>query len=580
MLIALITITPGVSALDLADEQESQPASVEATAEKTDLIDSQTVMTISPEPETPIIVTEVEPEPLLEINQVAAIESEPPVRSFGVVISQVITGREGAANQELIELYNNSDNYVDITDWCVYYYSASLSERFVCFNALDEIGYRLVLPARSYVILVSNAWATAHQDFEYDATIASNGLAEEQGKVVLRDKIGQLIDAVGWGKLATPAEGQTVVLTPTRGDVLARRMISGDVYQDTDDNAADFVFELPRTTYIAGSLVDQLDYCTNLDGLQWSVPDGLYRNARTGECNGTPPPPVNECRGMIISEVAANTDNQFIELYNSTGQTIDLEGCRLQTNRSQTIFYELPSYQVAAGDSYEVYIGDTDLKLTKTTSGTVYLLSSDGLVETDSVYYENLAAGTSWAWFGDTGWKQTYALTAGAGNQYQQYVSCEDGYYRSEETGRCRKVETTSGLTPCKEGQYRSEETNRCRSIAAAASTLKPCADDQFRNPATNRCKKIASADDVALADCGEGRERNPATNRCRNIPASSVPEADFAVEPINQSSGELWGWWALAGVGAVALGYAVWEWRPEIASAWRKVATFFSRRK
>ena len=155
---------------------------------------------------------------------------------------------------------------------------------------------------------------------------------------------------------------------------------------------------------------------------------------------------------------------------------------------------------------------------------------------------------------------------------------CRDDQYRSEETNRCRTVSTTSGLTPCKEGQYRSEETNRCRSIAStAASVLKPCGDDQFRNPTTNRCKKIASTEDPA--DCGEGRERNPATNRCRNVTLSDVPAAAFAVEPIKDSATAFVGWWALGGVVTLALGYAGWEWRREVASIARRATAFIRPR-
>ncbi|MCY1311612.1 hypothetical protein D9M70_619300 [compost metagenome] len=135
---------------------------------------------------------------------------------------------------------------------------------------------------------------------------------------------------------------------------------------------------------------------------------------------------------------------------------------------------------------------------------------------------------------------------------------------------------------PCREGQYRSEDTNRCRSIVATvASVLKPCADNQFRNPDSGRCKKIASSDELALADCGEGRERNPETNRCRNIKTvASIPEVAFAVESVKDTTQAFVGWWALGGIGILALGYGVWEWRRELAVLFGRLAAFIHSSK
>jgi hypothetical protein len=110
---------------------------------------------------------------------------------------------------------------------------------------------------------------------------------------------------------------------------------------------------------------------------------------------------------------------------------------------------------------------------------------------------------------------------------------------------------------------------------------LKPCADNQFRNPDSGRCKRIASSDELALADCGEGRERNPETNRCRNIKTiTSIPEAAFAVESVKDTAQAFVGWWALAGIGLLALGYGVWEWRRELGVLFGKLTAFFHSSK
>lgn len=143
-----------------------------------------------------------------------------------------------------------------------------------------------------------------------------------------------------------------------------------------------------------------------------------------------------------------------------------------------------------------------------------------------------------------------------------------------------QKVSVSNTLAPCKEGQYRSEETNRCRSIASEATVVAPCDDDEERNPATNRCRKIVSLASQQLAACKEGQERNPETNRCRNVLASTPSDAAFAVQTVGETGKAFMGWWALGGVGVLALGYGIWEWRSELVGVLQKVGTFFTSGK
>ena len=181
-----------------------------------------------------------------------------------IVISHVLTGTLAAANQELIELYNASGSDLDITGWCVLYYSSSLTEREFCFTALEEVGYRVILAANSYVILASSAFVSAHTGFTSDGTLVVNGLAETQGKVVIRSNASEQIDALGWGLLSASVEGSTVAPAPLRGEALERRLTTDGVYQDTNDNAADFIVTSPREAYQTGALQDILDHCVNV----------------------------------------------------------------------------------------------------------------------------------------------------------------------------------------------------------------------------------------------------------------------------------------------------------------------------
>lgn len=314
------------------------------------------------------------------------------------------------------------------------------------------------------------------------------------------------------------------------------------------------------------------------DGMAWSLNDttGQFQWTRfptpgsePNKFSGTEG--VNQCVGLKLSEIAANYTTQFIEVYNESNEAIDVSGCQLQTNRSQSVSYVFPAATVLESGAYKaVAISGSGLTLTKTTAGTVYILNSEGSSELDARGYENLDDTTSLALVGGR-WLQTFNVTPGSENIYQQYLPCQDGYIRSEETGRCNKIEVLSPLKACGDNQYRSEETGRCRNLATLTSTVTPCAANQYRNPETNRCKLIASTDDEPKP-CPAGQERNPATNRCRLATSTIIPAADFPVKKTTDAANAALGWWAFAGVGSLVLGYSGWEWRYEIGRVFRKL--------
>lgn len=332
-----------------------------------------------------------------------------------------------------------------------------------------------------------------------------------------------------------------------------------------------------------------------------------------------PPADVN---GLAIIEVLANaracapTDlsldcGDYIKLYNPTDHNIDLAKYRLRigskndtasvttsfTWHEPTLNPENDELMLESHHNFLLKLRNDGGVLSMTNSGSfVWIEDYYGTKIYQEVAYPDMSSdirkGVSYAYDELAGAWRYGIPTPGGPNVFlleedtlptvTAMKPCRDDQYRSEETNRCRNIITaTSVLMPCKEGQYRSEETNRCRSIATAASILKACSDDQFRNPETGRCKKIASSEELALADCGEGRERNPETNRCRNIKtAGSVPEAVFAVEPIKDTTNAFIGWWALGGVGLLALGYGAWEWHREVLAGLKKIGTFFHSSK
>ncbi len=522
-----------------------------------------------------------------------------PVSYHGVVVTTVqTTGGTGRTDEELIELFNNSDTDIDVTGWKV---TSGATKLYEFVPESKDSGHFVILPAGKAVVLVTPAFSLAHTGFVSDGTFANGKIANANGSIQIVNASSALVSGLSWGSGAL-SDGAPFSGAFSSGGVLVRKLMGDNMwYQDTRVNNDDFKIGSLRPSYDIGFLRDVYDACLNIDGVSPLIPDGWQR-AVDGTCAEIPAvTPKNPCDGLQLTEVAANTSRQFIELYNSTDVEKDLTGCKLMTNRSKEQ-YTFTEQQLAPYDFAVIYIDSTQLTLTKTTIGTVYFLSEDA-VEIDSVSYANLHVDTSWSRIDDQ-WLQTYLPTPGEPNEVMIYPACDEGYernqltgrcskitepvtltpckdgqYRSEETGRCRMIETASTLKPCAEGQYRSEETNRCRSIVATvASALKPCADDQFRNPATGRCKLIASVDDLPKP-CAEGQERNQETNRCRKISVESIPAAAFPVEPVKDSAKAFAGWWALGGILILGASYATWEWRDEIRRFALKAATVVRRK-
>lgn len=274
-----------------------------------------------------------------------------------------------------------------------------------------------------------------------------------------------------------------------------------------------------------------------------------------------PKTPKNTCEAIRLNEIAANADGQFIEITNQSNGAADLLGCRIKTNRSKTRQYEFDEIELQPSEIYSFEVADSDLLLTKTTKGEVFLLNEDD-EEVDSVAYENLKKDTSWSAFVGEEWRQTYTPTPNEMNIYTQYPPCPVGQERNLVTGRCRNIPVETEPAPCLPDQYRNPETGRCRKYATLASAnLVPCKEGQYRHPETNRCRKIPT--ETELAPCKEGYERNPETNRCRKVVTNA--SASHSVEEIDLSEKQFTGWLIISGIGVVAIGVIVWEWRQEL---------------
>jgi hypothetical protein len=496
--------------------------------------------------------------------------------SATVMITHIQAGGAGAALQELIVLYNNSVEEVDISGWCI---KNKSGEWLGCFNP-EHSGYGFYLAGKGYATIASRDLAVALQpqrlSLVYISLNGSSGaIVGSSDTVTLVDQHGMSVDTHSW---TTPLAG---------GSILARMPnAEGSAYIDTDQSSDWYVATLQSVPSDGVRYRGELfDFCPNIEGMQVEVPEGLEIRW-DGQCF---PPPLP----LLITELlpnASGTDDgkEFIEIYNPNDYDINLDGYSLNVGPSFEKSYTFPYASVVGAKSYAAF-DNTVIGYSLLNSSSRVQLMRDIEISDETPAYLDPKEDAAWALIEGT-WQYTEHPTPGTENRVPPFPDitvdtppesslkpCAPNQYRHPDTNRCRLIEVATTPVPCKVGQYRSKETNRCRNIVSSTNTPKPCNEDQERNPETGRCRKIAVA--TVPMPCKEGQERNPETNRCRTIVA--ITKADYAVLGTQTSSNGSWYIWAaIAGLILAALGYAVWEWRYEIGKFLSAISSRFARKR
>ena len=353
---------------------------------------------------------------------------------------------------------------------------------------------------------------------------------------------------------------------------------SGNCQPDVCLNIDGLQMTLPsgKDLEVVGKCVDH-DECPNLDEIQAILPTG-YTKETDGTCKlNILPLKITE---LLPNPIGTDNNSEFIEIYNPNAEVVDLANYILCVSSSGDIrsYYFSEDLQIQPNEYLALRDSVINFTLVNTAS-IVQLLIIDGTLIDETVAYEAADEGMAWAIINDA-WQYSNQPTPGASN-LASIAAVTDNIAPIEEASTI--------LKPCPAGQYRNTETNRCRLLVSSEPVLTPCKEGQYRSQDTNRCRNIVSEPDVGspvvlgasdLKPCAEGKERNPETNRCRNIISSTIPTAGYAPQQTNQPQNDYVLWWSLAGVGAIAVGYGIWEWRQEILRLVKKIISFVRRRK
>jgi Lamin Tail Domain len=491
----------------------------------------------------------------------------------GIVISEVQTGSSASASQEFIELYNNSATDANADGYALVYVSASGATKTTLVEL--DIGVR----GHGYAL-----YATAEAALSSDGTFKA-GMSADAGTVQLVDAAGVVVDMVGWAKSGkTTANSEAAAYTvPAKWESIERK-VSGQGLLDTAANTTDFQLATPPSPQGGEIFEPIVDTCTNLDGIQTTMPERYYMVA--GDCVEAPALDITEL--FPNPSVVDDSVGEFVELYNPNDFEVSLEGYILETGADYQYHYTLGDTTIPAQGYVAIYAAQSKLTLGNSV-GAARLLLPTATETVTSVAPSYSAVGTDQAWAleGDE-WLVTDTPTPGAHNVIQRILAeqddgaapvvagadCPEGKYRNPETNRCRALVETAA-TDCKTGEARNPETNRCRKIVAATATAAICRDGYERNPDTNRCRKVVG--EATQAACKQGYSRNPETGRCKKD--ASAASAVSGKATTGGSGGSTL---VTMGIGltaaTAAIGYGIFEWRSEISRIMGRFVPQFAR--
>ncbi len=164
-----------------------------------------------------------------------------------IVISEVLAGKKGNNNYEFIELYNPTDQPLDLQGMSLWY---QLTDKQEPVRLARWPGLTLI-PGQGHYLLVR-----AEQDVGVpaDATF-SQALNLGYAGLELRKSNKERVDAVAWGKKAPAAMTEGQPAPAMKNGQSLERLPGGDAGngQDSDDNAADFALNDKPTPQNTGS---------------------------------------------------------------------------------------------------------------------------------------------------------------------------------------------------------------------------------------------------------------------------------------------------------------------------------------
>jgi PKD repeat protein len=350
------------------------------------------------------------------------VKAEP---AENIVISEVkITGGSGKSTDEFIELYNPTDGDVLLSGWQLIKKTASGNEYLLVENLAEQI-----ISSHSFLLIVHPVGylSETQPDLYYTTT---NSIADNN-TIILLNGAGEEADKVGFGS-ASDFEGE-VLSNPGSNKSLERKaqsdstdetMVEGGVHyflgnsEDTDNNVQDFFIR---------SLPEPQNSQSELEYLDIEIPEIPDPPAEESDLPAEESAPTSEnilySNKIIITELFPNPegvdDGEFIELFNTGNEAINLSGWQLGDNSSRKYTIsesDFSSIIIESGAYLSIKKEVSKISLNNT-SDAAKLYRPDGTL-LDLVEYEKCQEAQSYSLV-DGEWAWTDNVTPGQTNIFE-----------------------------------------------------------------------------------------------------------------------------------------------------------------
>lgn len=443
-----------------------------------------------------------------------------------ILIAVIQTGLEGAAGNDFVVLHNTTDQPVDVTGYKLQYRAATATgaaawttkRTIACVTAV--VGCAVHLAPRTNLVLAT------YDIPGIERHPLTSGFSDVGGQVRLvrpGASVGQVevLDMVGYGN-AAESEGSPAAAPPV-GQVIARKQTAEYALVDTQNNINDF-----QAGCYTVAIAD-VPATVSCAAPPTEEPEGesppVTTEPEAPPTTAEPEQPLTYLP-LLISELlpdpespATDSADEFIEIHNPNTQPVSAKGYVLQAGTEFRYQYSLGDVTIPAGGYAVVYSAESHLSLSN--GGTsVRLVDPNGIILDTITSYGQAKSGQAWA-KGPNGWQWTLAPTPGTTN---------------------------------------TVKTEMPKSVLAAAAVA--------AKKATTAKKASTAAPKAAKTTAAKATKTTAST--------AAGTQAGGAKA---QESGTLQ-YWVLGGIGALILGYAVYEYRQSIARFGRKLWGKMSRKK
>ncbi len=345
-----------------------------------------------------------------------------------ILITEVLVGTKESAKQEFIQLYNRSDNSIDLKagKWAVQIASTTATDWKTPIRNIQLTG---VLSPRSYYLLGSAYSHTTNgneQIIQYPAKAASYfspmlTAAEGHIRIIYADQTRPLIvaDQLEWAETITASLEDRSLFSlikdiPIGTSLLRRTAVDETTLLDSDHDSLDFeLLSTPIAFYDPTALQPSPEE-VHVSPPAPNVPEKLI-------VPGEPPIEVAmpEITELLPNPAApfSDSNDEYIELYNPNAEQINIQNYKIQVGTTTLKNYTFPDDTFIPAFSHQVYYSKQTKLSLNNTAGQVRLFDAEGLLVSETAAYAKAADGVAWAYI-EGGWQWTALPTPLMTNQY------------------------------------------------------------------------------------------------------------------------------------------------------------------